>query len=166
MFTHQRQSQRTAANSSTTTSLRTRLRLITAAALAASGIAGALAFTGAGSALASTPVVTETPTFECYSGSILVEKPQIAYGQTITWIPEIDYWANGRWTFATWGSSETVPGNLGGELELYNQSFTAAHHTYFRVVEWFDTATTGWVNYLGQALTGGAPMFSSVCETS
>ena len=138
------------------------------ALVAAAGISGTLAITSAGAASAAvTPVVTSEPLFDCYSGSIVADKPQILEnGGTITWQPEVDYYTNGKWAFAAWGPQQTVPATSGGELQLYNQGFNARHYTYYMVWDWFYTAANGWVRMAARAERGGAPVNSYVCETS
>ena len=124
-----------------------------------------LVLTGAAGAV--NPVVTSEPQFDCYSGSLVTDKPQIVEnGGTITWEPEIAYYTNGQWTFATSGKAETVPATLSGELELYNQSFRASHNTYFMVWDRFHTAANGWVHMAARAEMGGAPVNSYECRTS
>jgi hypothetical protein len=166
------------------TTRRSWLRRGAVTALAGTSIAGALVLGGAGAALASAPPVSVTPTvkgaalassspvsvtptFECYSGSMLIDKPQInENGGTVTWEPEIDRWANGKWVFVTYGRQQTVPNTWQGEVILDSLSFNTWHNTYFKVEDWFYTAATGWAGVQAQALAGGAPMFSGVCETS
>jgi hypothetical protein len=145
-----------------------RLLRRTAALVAAAGISGTLALTSAGAASAAvTPVVTSEPQFDCYSGSIVADKPQIVEnGGTITWQPEVLYYTNGQWVHAAWGPQQTVPATVWGELQLYNQGFTAWHHTYYEVWDWFYTAANGWVRMAARAEMGGAPVNSYVCETS
>jgi hypothetical protein len=145
-----------------------RLLCHTVALVAAASIGGTMILASAGTASAAvTPVVTSEPQFDCYSGSIVADKPQIVEnGGTITWQPEVDYYTNGKWAFATWGPQQTVPATVWGELELYNQPFTAGHYTYYMVWDWFYTPANGWVRMAARAEMGGAPVNSYMCETS
>jgi hypothetical protein len=138
-----------------------------AAFLAATCTSGAMVLALTGAASAVNPVVTHEPQFDCYSGSLMADKPLIVEdGGTITWQPEIAYYKNGQWQFAAWGTQETVPATVWGETELYNQSFTALHNTYFMVWDWFYTAANGWVSMAARAERGGAPVGSYICQTS
>jgi hypothetical protein len=89
----------------------TRLLCRIAALVAAAGISGTVALSSAGAASAAvTPVVTSEPLFDCYSGSIVADKPSIVEnGGTITWQPEVVYYTNGQWAHAAWGPQQTVP---------------------------------------------------------
>jgi len=144
-----------------------RLRRRAAAILAAAATSGALVLGFTSAASASTPVVTMTPQFDCYSGSIVADKPLILEnGGTITWLPEIRTYTGTRWVHAAWGSQETVPATTAGELELSNEGFTASHNAYFTVLDWFYTPANGWVYLLARAEMGGAPVNGYICRTS
>ena len=143
------------------------LRRRAAAILVAVGTSGALALGIASAASASTPVVTMTPQFACYSGSIVADKPLIPEnGGTISWLPEILTYNGSQWVHAAWGWTQTVPNTTAGELELSSESFTTSHNAYFTVLDWFYTPADGWVSLLARAEMGGAPVDSYICRTS
>jgi hypothetical protein len=122
-----------------------RLRRRAAAILVAAGTSGALILGITSAASASTlPVVTMTPQFDCYSGSIVADKPLIVEnGGTISWLPEILAYNGTRWVHAAWGWQQTVPATTAGELELSNEPFTASHNSYFTILDWFYTSADG-----------------------
>jgi hypothetical protein len=144
-----------------------RLRRRAAAILVATGTSGTLVLGITSAASATAPVVTMTPQFDCYSGSIVADKPLILEnGGTISWLPEILTYNGTRWVHAAWGTKQTVPDTTAGELELSNESFTASHDAYFTVLDWFYTPADGWVYLLARAEMGGAPVNGYICRTS
>jgi hypothetical protein len=144
-----------------------RLRRRAAAILVATGTSGTLVLGITSAASATAPVVTMTPQFDCYSGSIVADKPLILEnGGTISWLPEILTYNGTRWVHAAWGTKQTVPDTTAGELELANESFTASHDAYFTVLDWLYTPADGWVYLLARAEMGGAPVNGYICRTS
>ena len=140
----------------------------TAVALASLGSAlgiASLASTGAAGA-ATTPVISQTPTFECGIGTITIDKPMLYQnGQSVTWESEIMEYTSTGWKDA-YTSPQTTTATVFGELVYSPVQLTAPHNTYFEIYDWFYTTATGWVYAQARAETGGAPINSYLCRTS
>jgi hypothetical protein len=152
-------------NSSKSRSFGRKVRAVAALSLIGSTLGVGL-MASAGTAGAATPVITTTPTFECGAGTITIDKPALyESGQSVTWEPEIEEYTSAGWQYAFVGSQTTTASGL-GSLAIQPFQLTAPRTTYFEVVDWFYTASTGWVYAQARAETGGAPINSYLCRTS